>query len=155
MAKQAKRQLAGSGEALPAGVIGETMQSVVELAAAASNAGATLGTLNIPPGVWLIQVACTVINSAGTISAGVFAGVPTTNSALNPTDVGVGYSLIEAGGYTQALTFPASNTVRTNASNNFVANITSSTSYYHRVSWTSTGGGSVGLRGYIRATRIA
>jgi hypothetical protein len=53
MAKQAKRQLAGSGEALPAGVIGQ------KLTGTWLNPSAAVGTRNalsidLPPGVWAL-----------------------------------------------------------------------------------------------------
>ena len=155
MSKQAKRQLAGSGETLPAGVIGERYESVAAPAVAASNSGVTAGQISLPAGVWLIQVAGAVINSAGTITSGFFVAIPTTDSGLNPGDVNQGWGAVELGGYVQAYTLNAANTVRTSGSGSVIVNITTPATYYHRVAWSSTGGGTVGFRGYIRAIRIA
>ena len=58
MSKQAKRQLAGSGEALPAGVAGEVIETVITSSTALSS---TLGTYTdvssivLPTGVWEIE----------------------------------------------------------------------------------------------------
>jgi len=53
MAKQAKRQLAGSGEALPAGAV----NTIIALSGSSSASGdATLQTVNLPAGVYDVSV---------------------------------------------------------------------------------------------------
>ena len=65
MAKQAKRQLAGSGETLPAGAVGEVLvnTSTSQLQQASPAAGTYYGPSGIPvltltPGVWVITGQC-------------------------------------------------------------------------------------------------
>ena len=76
--KQAKRQLAGSGGAMPAGSVGEV---IVPSSFTISNGNTTFSnTLSIPitAGVWLITVTADQVSGAGT--AGSFS-IASTNIA--------------------------------------------------------------------------
>lgn len=78
MAKQSKRQLAGSGEALPAGAVGEIISSSLSTGTAAYSGGNTgiftMATIVLTPGQWLILAEETAYNAArppgGTTCAG-------------------------------------------------------------------------------------
>jgi hypothetical protein len=78
MAKQAKRQLAGSGETLPAGAVGEIISASLSTGTATISGGATgvftMANIVLTPGQWLILAEESAYNStrgsAGSISAG-------------------------------------------------------------------------------------
>ena len=88
--KQAKRQLAGSGEALPAGAIGQ------ELIYSVSNANYPLGSgaeaaitgasLTLTEGVWEVSVLFTLVKDTATFSG--------TDLLINIAATGVGQSII-------------------------------------------------------------
>jgi len=70
MAKQAKRQLAGSGDVMPAGSIGERLRATGSNAIASGNSIRGVGTLSIPSaGVWLISSYCYAAWSGATAGA--------------------------------------------------------------------------------------
>ncbi len=89
MAKQAKRQLAGSGETLPAGAVGE----VIEVKKTTPNYGlsTTAGTVTdighstftLPPGTWEIFATCSlsIAIASGTGSSGRNAQLYLTDSS--------------------------------------------------------------------------
>lgn len=145
-------QSSGDGTAVPRGYVGEIITSSIEVSAAASNAGITVGSVLLSSGVWRIEALSSYTNSSGILTAGLVQGLITTNSSLNPTG---GFLDIDSGGYQTALIFSASNQPKGNCGNSVMVTISSNITYYNRVAWTTTGGGSIGIKGYIRATRIA
>jgi hypothetical protein len=153
MAKQAKRQLAGSGEALPVGVIGEVVTSAVVEIGGTSSVGATYGTLPLTRGVWLVTFSGALINSLGTISNAAWSIIFTTNQAQNPSVNDYFFNISNACG--GAAGFETTNAPKHHASTTLTIVITADTTYYLRGAFSSTGGGSVGLRGVARAVRIA
>ena len=82
MAKQAKRQLAGSGEALPAGAVGELRESSTNSSTLAATV-ADFVSVSLSPGTWLITFNATsyIYDSGATLK---YYIVPTRqdNSAL-------------------------------------------------------------------------
>jgi hypothetical protein len=83
MSKQAKRQLAGSGEALPAGAIGEIITSASSATGAFANGVVTqnVGTLTLTPGIWLVSVGIKfIVNSSFNFNV---ISISTVSSALD------------------------------------------------------------------------
>jgi hypothetical protein len=91
MAKQAKRQLAGSGEALPAGAVGEVVKTsaTAQTISSAGNVVTNHASITIGPGTWILS--------------GHFLGVPSgnTNGAMIITDGGP-TSSVQLSGYSSS-----------------------------------------------------
>jgi hypothetical protein len=87
MAKQAKRQLAGSGEALPVGVIGEVIIASFSGIAAGSmpNSGTVvnLATLSLSPGTWLLfgKVTLNITATTAATDPYIAAGINITSAS--------------------------------------------------------------------------
>jgi hypothetical protein len=152
--RQAKRQLAGSGEALPAGAIGEVIVGNVGQTVGTSSTGTTLSTITLFPGVYRIDAYAAIINSAGAITSVEWAGRITTNNALNP-GTNEYYTDFENGAFGNNVQFPSTNQPKGSGSNYIYVTVNTTTLYYLRGSFTAAGGGSIGLRGMIRAVRLA
>jgi hypothetical protein len=147
MAKQAKRQLAGSGEALPAGAIGEVI--TVSGQASASNdttnyysfAGFTLN-----PGTYVV---CLNVQANGTSTTGVVGCISKTSATsanLDPEGFGSGADFKSAGMFSA----PASGATR--ASTSFFLQVTATGTYYIRVR--ATGGTSLTNLGWVSVLRL-
>jgi hypothetical protein len=87
MAKQAKRQLAGSGEALPVGVIG-SLTNTTWSGVTITTGSTTLGTISsVNPGVYLVMIETDATASASTARVtSNFTG--TATFSLNRASVG-------------------------------------------------------------------
>ena len=153
MAKQAKRQLAGSGEALPAGAVGEVITSAPVQISGTSSTGGTYGTLALTKGVWLITFSGAMINSSGLLSNAVWSIRFTSNSALNPGTSDYYNNVADSCGGSPG--FESSNNPRHHSSTVLTVALNADTTYYLRGAFSTTGGGSVGLIGTARAVRIA
>jgi len=153
MSKQAKRQLAGSGETLPAGAVGEVI-SITGNYSGGTTTGATAGSLTLTPGIWVVSISAASLYSSGSISVLEWVAKWTTNSALNPAITDYYTTVSDTIGFANSTaTTTAQN--RGNPSVVLVTSVASSTPYYLRVAVTATGGGSIGLNTAIRAVRIA
>ena len=147
--RQAKRQLAGSGEALPAGAVGEVIfgeqNSLVNFGAANTTTG--LVTITLSPGVWLISASQTVSSNGATVTA--FSSIISDTSATASGVTGIGVTVYDLAG--PVPTAAAGNSCCHPA---FVLTLSASKTLYLNTYGVFTGG-TPQRRGTIRAVRIA
>ncbi len=156
MAKQAKRQLAGSGEALPVGVIGEvvtyanTNTLTVNTTSGTTTITAAQGSLS--PGVWMIiPYLHGKENNAYSGGSRVGCVVTTNASATWPAgaDIVAGTCGITFGNTIGSFSFNASGVP-------VIVNVTATNTFYARLTaYDSISGGSILFKAGFTAVRIA
>lgn len=156
--KQAKRQLAGSGEALPSGAIGEILQADDGGYVNTTNAAYNLLSLTLTPGVWEVTGYCRWDRNNSTITdANWICSI--TNQDSNPAEGNL--TQLAGGAFTNinviALISPTL-TVSWNGSVNVTPGSVSNTAspiIYLRCYQGNFSGGPVRIWRRIRARRIA
>lgn len=142
-----------TGTAVPAGYIGQRIESAVVETATGGITGVTLGTLALTAGVWNVFFSGAVTNAGGTITACDWSIQLTTNIAATPSVISYynDFPLSVGGnGYVAS-----GNQVRGQGSSGTYLNLSTSTTYYLRGAVTIGGGGTVAIKGYAYAVRIA
>ncbi len=150
MAKQAKRQLAGSGEALPAGAVGEEIAAEQNTYITTSLVNSTtVGFLSITltPGVWIISASQTVLQngSTGTAFSSLLSDVSTSSNTIS----GVGVSISDNNAW------PPNNVTATTITHQpFLYRATTTKTIYLN-SFALFTAGTPSRKGNLRAIRIA
>ena len=155
----AKRQLAGSGEALPAGAIGETISVIgTTQAVITTTSGAfstTLAQCNLKPGVWMLIPFIHGKENAGYTGTVRFGAVLSTSPTASwfvgaaITDGQVGITLSNISG-------SAAEFSQDVAGLPLFVNVSAETIYYLRgTSFNNLSTGSIVFLGAIKALRIA
>jgi hypothetical protein len=139
MAKQAKRQLAGSGEALPAGAIFESSSSQGGFTVYASNAPKSMTSLALQPGVYIL------------IAQSIFGN--NNLSGASSSIMAIGTTIDSFTGTTQGLSRLDGVAFQAMSITHYV-NVASATTYYLTVQTSATSGNAQNIWG-LRAIRIA
>ena len=103
MAKQAKRQLAGSGETLPAGAIGEEIKSYISSANLTNAVYVNLTSISLAtPGIYLVSYSGTIFRGGATFSSVEYLILLASSSS---TSDGV-YGYIPQGSFSRSIGIP-------------------------------------------------
>ena len=154
MSKQSKRQMGGSGEALPSGAVGETVSIIGNTNLVINTSSflnsATLAQHNFTKGVWLIIPVLHIKESSGTTGEYRVGAVLTTN----PTDTFQVQEPIVDG---QVGVTATSSAISWDVSGiPLLLNLNSDATYYLRGTvYSNFSAGSANCRGAIKAVRIA
>ena len=150
--KQSKRQMAGSGEALPAGAVGETLiarpGSAVTPGASAQDVNKTIVSITLSPGIWAVSGVVTLNPNAATGLKFIYAGISLSNNALDAANANnvVGNDLASTSTAFRYVTTPTR-----------IFNVTSNTVVHlvAGIEYTSLGGATYTTNSSIQAVRIA
>jgi len=147
--RQAKRQLAGSGEALPAGAVGEEISAEQNAFSTTNMATGQTGFLSITltPGVWLISAVQAVLQNGSTGTA--ISSLISDVSNVGNTVTGVGVSITDIG------TWPPNNTTSTAVTHPPFVYKTTTNKVIYLNTYAVYSSGTPSRRGSIRAVRIA